>query len=472
MPIRYGVRGIGGEIGDLTTRVPMALRRERFEGFLRAIGGSMNAFIRLKPGQSIQDTIRGDRSFKKLQGPSAGGSLRENTASSYHYAGDVVAVEIDPTQPNRVKVYGRDGRVLPIDCHAIPETNRGVAELSSLDFLIDATGVGLKDIKKTPDQDPNLYASEYPGLTVLFSAPCKTVKGIAHFLNGLRLASAGQLNATGSCSTHAGVDVIRTVREGLIEKFGLAQDDLFIEGGLFDATHSLTPTDNGALAAYAGATVKQTTGFGGAAAKVYPVGGIKNMQATTRRYDSYHPLADGNWANGISTYSLTMQVTIRRNGQELTPEVIAETLTAAAKDAEGRNHIGIISSAFDADKNKKDWIMTTLSLSGMVPTAMLPLGNNINVVKGRGTTLIDGVEYDSYTITIGDVAYDNRLGFTTDMLCEANQIAFQRGLGEIIPGFDPMADLGDHLAFVNSPSGRELFANALAKTDGSLLQRF
>ncbi|OGC36896.1 hypothetical protein A2311_04260 [candidate division WOR-1 bacterium RIFOXYB2_FULL_48_7] len=443
----------------------MAMSRPRFDGLMEVTGGRMTALIRQRAGVSLRETVAQDRSFLKLTNA---GTLEANTASPYAYSGHVADVAFDDSMPGRVKVVGADGRVLNIDYVAIPETNRGLAELADLDFLVDATGVGVKDIKKTPDQDPNFY-TEYPGLTVLFSCPVKTVKGIPHLFNGVSYATPGQLNATGSCTTHAGVDLIRYIREPLMQSLGLSEGELIIEGGLLDTTHSLTPTDISTLQYYNGACVAQTTGFGGAAGKVYPVAGIKNINAATNRYESFYDV-DGIRAAGTSMFSLSMVVSVRKGMGEVTQELIEAGLRRAAQDPEGRKHIGVINSVFELDKNKKTGILTTLSLSGMTPTTMLPLGDNIKVVKMGGTLVKDGIEYESYVVTVKNAAYDNRLGFTVDMLEEANEIA-QASFGtQLIPGFDHQQDVGDALAFVRSAAGQRLFAKALEVTGGQLLK--
>lgn len=78
----------------------------------------------------------------------------------------------------------------------------------------------------------------------------------------------------------------------------------------------------------------------------------------------------------------------------------------------------------------------------------------------------DGVEYDLYYISIKNVGYDNRLGFTVDLLQEANLITMQRFGVELIPGFHHQDDIGDRLAFVRSAAGQDMFARALEMTKG------
>lgn len=464
MAIRFGIRGFGGEIGDTCSRVFMGMNRSRFNAFANVTGGTVQAFIRQKPGVSIRETIAADRSYLKLTNQ---GGLKQNTASSYGYAPTISSVGFDPNIAGRVNVVGADGRVLNIDYKTVPETNVGLRELANLDFLIDATGVGLK--KDAGEQNPALYAA-YPNLTVFISAPCKTVKGAPHFLNGLgtRFYQPAQINATGSCSTHAGVDLIRYVREGLIEALDIAQEDIIIEGGQFNATHSLTPTDNKILPWYKGAYLAQTTGFGGAAKVVYPVSQIGNIAAATGRYYSYYDV-DGVQANGVSMYSLAMTLSVPKGSTTITEDMIRNILIAAAKDHEGKKHIGILQPDFDIADNKKVGAFTTLALSGMTPTAILALKGNLKIVKLSGHKVLEGKEYDQYIVTFNNVAYDNRLGFTVDFLEEANLITRTRLGQELIPSFDHQADLGDELAFIRTPAGQVLFDKALQATHGELL---
>ncbi|MFA6431782.1 MAG: hypothetical protein WCV91_05340 [Candidatus Margulisiibacteriota bacterium] len=464
--IRFGIRGIGGEIGDTVIRAYMAMKRGRFEAAKATMGGSLTAFIREKKNcESLNENIRADRSYAKLRGS---GTLTDNTASSYDYAGVVSEVQFDEINRGRLLVVGADGRQLPIDYKVIPESNRGVPEFNEIDLLLEATGVGVKDLKKTPEQDPNFY-DEYPGLTVLFSCPVKTVKGIPHLLAGLSLATPGKMNATGSCTTHAGVDVIRTIREGIISKMGLTEEDVIIDGGLLDTTHSLTPGDNNNLELYDGSYLPQTTGFGSAAATVYPVPGIGKIKAATGRYYSFHE-KDGVHANGVSIYSLSMVVSVKKgSGVEVTQQLINEALKAAAADPEGRKHIGILSDKFVLDNNKKTAMMSGLSLCGMSPTVILPLGNNVEVVKTEATLVRGGFEFDQYTVTIKNAGYDNRWGFTVDLMQETNLVTQARFGVELIPGFHHQDDIGDRLAFVNSAPGQDMFARALELTGGNLL---
>jgi len=472
--ISFGVRGVGGEIGDTTLRVLLSMKLSTFEKFQESTGGVIHAFIRLKEGKSdIRDAIMADRVFKKLVQP---GSLKDNTASSYGYIKLVERVEFDRYQHNRLHIIGVDGRKLIIDFHAIPSRNVGIEQFAELDLLIDATGAQLKKVDN-PDQDPNHYAG-YPNLNVMFSAPVKTVDGIPHHLNGINDFEAAQLNATGSCTTHAGVDLIFYILKSITDGVGIQGKDLLvesqdivIEGGMLDTTHSLTPSDNKFLKFLENSYVPQTTGFGGAAAKVFPMPHIGNIDATTGRYNSYFDRNDVQ-ANGISIFSLTLVLSIKAGNADVTADTIRNGLFDTAMDMEGRKHIGIVApGAFEIGQNKKTGIFTALSLTGMTPTVMLPLGENIGVVKIVGEKLLNGNKYDMYIITVNNAGYDNRLGFTADFLEEANRVAGQRLGRELIPGFNHPEDVGDRLAFVHTPTGRDLFSEALEITGGELIKK-
>jgi len=465
--IKVGIRGIGGEIGFTAVETLMAMRRRTFEGFKTATGGVVTALIRKQSARDLENNIGVDRFFQKLTYP---GSLRQNTKSSYWYAGvfkPEFKVEFDRAVKGRLHIFGRDGRELVVDMVPVPDTNLNLDPLAKLDLLLDVTGVGLKKIDNK-DQDPNLYA-EYPKLTTVFSAPVKTVPKIPHHLNGMNSVEPAQLNATGSCSTHAGVDLIHFIRASIADRLNIRPQEVIIEGGLFDATHSLTPSDNKVLGYYQGAYLPQTTGFGSAASVVYPVPHIGNMQAATGRYYSYFE-HKGIEANGVSIYSLSMTISVKKGEGEVTAELIRNGLFDAASDREGRKHIGVLNSdVFKLKDNKKTGIFTGISLTGMTPTTILPLGENIEVVRLAGTKVADGVEQEVYIVTVKNVAYDNRLGFTVDWLEEVNRIASKRLGGEIIPGFDHSVDVGASLAFINTSVGKELFSKALELTGGELL---
>ncbi|MEA3493027.1 MAG: hypothetical protein U9R38_01425 [Candidatus Margulisiibacteriota bacterium] len=462
--IRFAVRGFGGEIGDTMTRVLMAMNRGKFRAFKQVTGESITALIRHKEGMSLNATVRADRSFAKLE---RRGALATNTASSYAYIPTIEAVVFDKEVGGRVHIHGTDGRVLTVDYKPVPSSNVDRPELDNLDFLIDATGVGLK--KDAGLQHPGHYAN-YDNLTVLFSAPIKTVKGVPHHLNGLNLVSAEQLNATGSCSTHAGVDVIRYIREGIMEKLGLGEGEIIIEGGHFNATHSLTPSDAKVLPYYDSAYIPQTTGFGSAAGVVYPVSHIGNIAAATGRYNSFFKQGDVE-ANGTSIFSLAMTISVKHRKEPVTHETIQRALLNAASDPEGSKHIGVLKDVVKLKTNKRAGYFTSLSISGMPQTAILSVGpDNISVVKIGGKKVDEqGNEFDMYVVTINNVGYDNRLGFTVDMLDEANGITAKRLGTELIPRFHHVDDLGNNLAFISSTVGRQLFANAVAKTGGQLL---
>lgn len=465
--VRFGIRGIGGEIGTTLTHIFFAIPRGKFEAFKQVTGGSITALIRLKDGMTLNDTIRADRSYLKLNNL---GTLEENTYSPYAYAKQIRDVRFDDAVEGRVHITGQDGRVLTVDYVAVPDRVANLDVLARLDLLVEATGEGFKKAK-TPGEgyDLNLYKM-YPALNVIFSAPVKAVPNVPHHLNGVNDVKAGKENATGSCSTHAGGDLIHSIRSVITRALKLEEGELIIEGGLFDSTHSLTPTDLKTLKFYTGATVIQTTGFGSAMKVVYPVPDIQNIKASTRRYNSFAHLGDTH-ANGISTFSLSMTISVKRGKGEVTADMIKDGLREVSMDTEGRNHIGIIHPSFAADTNKKTGIFTGISLTGMVPTVMLPLNDNIEVVKTRGVKIIDGVEYDVYVVTIQNAGYDNRLGFGTDFLAETSNVSHQRLGRELIPGFSPVADIGNSLAFVETGIGRDMFREALKHTDGTLLLR-
>ena len=494
MAIRLGIRGFGGEIGATMTDALMSMRRSRFEGIKKATGGSIVAFIRSSKG-NIEDSIRADRSFKKLWG---GGSLEDNTASSYAYGRPIRDLQFIKDVPGRLRVVGADGRTLDIDYRTVPEINDNVPALNEADFLIDATGVGVKDV--APGYNFGNYGNlgVYPRMVTLASAPVKKVVSPTppHQLNGMNNATPGKLNATGSCSTHAGVDYIRYVIKGLTSKLGIEEKDVYVQGGQFDAHHSLTPSDKPALLGYYfGGYVPQTTGFGDAAAVVYPaLKGIGNIKAATGRYYSYQRLgekvswrADAIWANGISEFSLAMIVTIPRGkvGRDIAAsdegakdkakaaevkELINSSLFEAAFDPEGRKHIGIVNpDAFTFKDNKKTGLFSLTSLSGMTPTTILPLGDNIEVVKEKGISVIDGKECETYTISVKNAAYDNRLGFTGDFMEEADRITEQMLGVKVFAGFNHQEDLGDNLALYNNKWGNELFADAIKKANGQIV---
>ncbi len=479
--VRLGIRGFGGEIGDTITRSLMSMRRARFDAFAQVSGGSaerganITAFIRenrrseeLDGTEALRNTIRLDRSFAKLRGT---GSLTANTVSSYGYTDHIARTSFSREVPGRVVVAGKDGRTLNIDYRPIPSTNVDLPELGEIDFLIDATGVGLKKLRGEKDtQNPTLYTG-YPDLTTFFSAPCKTVSGISHMLNGLgtRFHEVGQLNATGSCSTHAGVDLIVYLREGLIGELGIAEEAFIIEGGQFNATHSNTPSDNRVLPWYEAAYLAQTTGFGGAAGVVYPVPNIGNIDAATGRYSSYF-IKDGVQANGTSMFSLALTISVPADSKEVTEEMIKTILLDAALDHEGKKHIGVVNPIFEMKTNKSTGIFTTLSMTGLTPTAILPLAGNISVVRLEGEKVLGETRYVQYIVAFKNVAYDNRLGFTADFLDEANLVARTRFDGqELIPGFHAVNDIGTELAFYQTEVGRALFSRALEETHGELL---
>jgi hypothetical protein len=471
MAIKMAIRGAGGEIGMTTFEALYAMRRPRFDAFKAAVGGRVTALVRLKPGADLENNITTDRFFRKLIYP---GSLADNTRSSYDYAHSYLfqreyKFPADPSSPGTRHLLGADGRSLAIDFKPIPDSNR-LDLFKNVDLLLDATGEGVKKIKN-PDQDPNLYAL-FPNMMVALSAPVKTVKGIIHNLNGINSLDPAQMCATGSCSTHAGVDLIHYIRMSILETLNLKEGDIVIEGGQFNSTHSLTPTDNASvkLGYYLGAFLPQTTGFGSAAKVVYPVTGIENLKATTGRYYSYYESED-TCANGISVFSLSMTVSVKRGSGKLSADMIRKGLLDAATSPEGRKHIGILKTdIFKLDDNKKTGIFTSMSLAGMTPTTILPLGDNIELVKIEGATkLVDGVEHDMYVITVKNAGYDNRLGFLVDWLEEVNRMAKLRLGSELIPGFDHQIDIGRRLAFINTTKGRELFQAALDLTEGQLL---
>jgi len=474
--IRFGIRGFGGEIGDTMVRVLMRMHRNRFEAFKGVTGESIQAFIRRKPEMSIKNNIMMDRSFAKLEGS---GNISRNTQSPYSYNPMIRSVEFDGTYANRIHVTGRDGRVLTVDYKAVPMTHRDLPELRNVDLLVDATGVNLKKIDMGEDQDPNLYRN-YSNLTVFFSAPVKTVAGIPHMLNGLgaRFHKPAQLNATGSCSTHAGVDLIRYIREGLMTHLGLEDGEIFIEGGQFNSTHALTPSDFSSIGYYNGAFVPQTTGFGGAASVVYPVPNIANIAAATGRYNSIFA-TDSVQTNGVSVFSLAMTISVAAKKMndvmatgrgDIDVELINDVLWQAALDTEGRKHIGIINiNEFDMKKNKKTGMFTSVSMIGMPQTVLLPVRDNISVVRQKGVRIVDDTEYVDYILTINNAAYDNRLGFTVDFMEELNQVANARLGQELIPEFDSFRNLRDAMAFIHSREGIALFGSALEQTRGEVV---
>jgi hypothetical protein len=470
-PIRFAVRGIGGEVGFTTiVESVLAMRRKTFEAFKGATGGAITAFIRKVDGRDLETNIMGDRVIQKIIYP---GSLEANTAPSYGFAQVFVKegkVLHDPKNPGRKTLVGSDGRLLVIDFVPIPETNIGIPEFGNIDLLYDCTGVGLDPKKlKNPEQDPNLY-TQYPNLTVFLSAPCKSVKGIPHHLNGINNLAPAQINATGSCSTHAGVDEAYYIRKVAAQALGVREEDIIIESGTFDTTHSLTPTDNKSLKFYNGAYLPQKTGFGDAAALVWPVPDIQNIVASTGRYFSYYDDGNGVLANGISIFSLTLNIAVPKSKIKLTEEMISNGLKEIAKDPEGRKHIGILNSeAFELDKNKSTGMFTGISLTGFSTTTILPVGKNIEVKALRGVKIIDGKEYDTYAIVVKNSGYDNRAGFAMDALEELNRVSKIRLGGEFIPKFDHSYDIANVLAFVNYRPGQKLFREMLKMTDGNLL---
>ncbi|MDD4179732.1 MAG: hypothetical protein PHH14_06790, partial [Candidatus Margulisbacteria bacterium] len=213
--VRLGIRGLGGEIGDTTIRVLLAMNRTKFDACMMATGGVITTYIRSSIKGDIQSAIRADRSFKKLSGT---GSLRDNTASSYAFGkGAVRDLKFGTgNNKNRLTVIGQDNRVLNIDYVIVPETNNNLDVLRQIDLLLETTGQGVKD-EKNPEQVFSLY-SQYENLVTVASSPVKKVMNPVppHQFNGLKLAKPGQLNATGSCSTHAGVDLVRYIREPLM----------------------------------------------------------------------------------------------------------------------------------------------------------------------------------------------------------------------------------------------------------------
>lgn len=465
--IRFGIRGFGGEIGATMTDVLMRMKRPAFDRFRAATGESITAFVR-------GADPRKDRSFQKLAG---GGSLLDNTASSYAYARPISDLTFVTGMPGRLRITGEDGRVLDVDYVDLPQRNIDCPDLEArqIDLLVDATGVGVKD-EKIEGYNFGNYALLCGGHMVsVASAPVKKVtkEKVPHQLNGLDLAEPGILNATGSCSTHAGVDLIRYMREGVMRKLGLEAGQFVIEGGLFDAHHSLTPSDKPeTLQWYRGGYVPQTTGFGDAAAVVYPVPSIGNIKAATGRYYSYQEIQPGVWVNGISQFSLSLTVSLPK-GRVAAPELrdlINLALLEAARDPKGRKHIAVVNpEAFAFKDNKKTGLFSLTALTGMTPTTMLPLGDNIDVVKMSGVQVVDGTEREVFVLTVKNAAYDNRLGFTVDFMEELNRIS-QATLGqEVFPGFDHQVDLGDGLAFINSPLGKQLFAAAIKKANGEIL---
>ncbi|MDD4179304.1 MAG: hypothetical protein PHH14_04560, partial [Candidatus Margulisbacteria bacterium] len=284
----------------------------------------------------------------------------------------------------------------------------------------------------------------------------------------------------------------------LMRKLGLVEGELIIEGGLFDAHHSLTPSDKEeTLIWYEGSYVPQTTGFGDAAGVVYPVAGIGNLKAATGRYYSFRKFGDL-WVNGASQFSLSMTISVPKKKAArigLDPQklrsLIGQGLFEAAFDSEGRKHIGIINpSVFTHKDNKKVGSFTLASLTGMTPTTMLPLNDNIDVVQVDGTLVkyfkvvddkgkpvLDGKgkekfvskEFATYIVTVKNAAYDNRLGFTADWMEEVNRVAEGNHLAQPFPGFDHQVDLRDELAFIRTPEGREAYKIALDKSKGEIL---
>lgn len=461
--IRFAIRGFGGEVGDTVTRVLFGMNRNRFNQFANVVGGRIIALVRGPETMPINQVVRRDRSFLKL---ADSGSLEKNTASSYGYADVIGEARLDPGTRGRLIITGTDGRALNVDYVNVPNQTAGIPELEKVDLLLDATGVGFK--KQVDGQMPAGYAT-YPGLVTMFSAPVKTVEGIPHHLNGLKLVEPAQLNATGSCSTHAGVDVIRHIREPLMRELGLVDGEFIIQGGQFNATHSLTPSDGKVLYGYRKTFIPQTTGFGGAAKIVYPVPHIGNIDATTGRYDSYLTVR-GTQANGISMFSLCMTISVKAGTKEITDVMIRHALMDAALDPEGQKHIGIVNpDAFNIKTNKQERIFTSMSLTGMPQTAMLPLGANIQVTRVEGERTVNGQTFVDYIVSVRNVGYDNRLGFTTDLLDEMNQVAAAKLGTELIPGFHFPTDLGSRLALASVPTGKELFAKALELTEGEIL---
>ena len=456
--VRVGVRGPGGEIGNEIPRILMGMSRPKFEVAKGVMGGELTGFIRAKNGSNLVDTIRGDRAWAKLAGE---GDLTQNTLSPYHYAGVISGATIEAD--GRVKVVGSDGRELMIKFVPIPDSNRpqDVPALANIDLLLDTTGEGLKDIKN-PDQDPNLYA-DFENLSVLFSAPVKTVRGIPHLLAGVDMNTPSQLNATGSCTTHAGVILLKAI----ITALGLTEENASILDGSLDTTHSLTPTDMKIASWYNGGTVMQTTGFGGAAGKVYSFPGVKEIDATTRRYNSFHMRNGVAVAAGTSTFSLSLTLAVR-NAETLSLNKLSDGLLSFARANQDR--VGIISDQFDPEKNKNNGIFTTLGLSGLPQTVMLPLGENIKLKQLKLPGALEG--YSLYSVKVLNAGYDNRFGFTGAYMQEANQVAQARFGIEWIPGFSLTQDIGETFAFIRTEAGSVLFAKALQATGGNLLRQF
>ena len=97
------------------------------------------------------------------------------------------------------------------------------------------------------------------------------------------------------------------------------------------------------------------------------------------------------------------------------------------------------------------------------------MGKNIEAKALRGVKIIDGKEYDTYTIVVKNSGYDNRAGFAMDALEEMNRVSRIRLGGEFIPKFDHSYDIANVLAFVNYRPGQKLFREMLKMTDGNLL---